>query len=195
MIYKLVFIAAMTVFVVIQWNVAPFSSPAANSVEFFLLCAVPTVIVAVMPSVVDFEFAEVMLSVMLLLPVPLLLFFVVRLVWSQWKEWIADHVEHREAEEMAEHVIGTKNIEMNAMRTTTEGDQTKESGQEISVDVTPMDNVDATVQTLSVPQSGDSGPRSARESEEWSLEMSGISGGDRSASARDPEKDRVEFGY
>merc|ERR1712029_1169928 len=43
-IYKLVFVAVMTVFIVIQWNLAPFSSPSVNAVEFVLLCAVPTVI-------------------------------------------------------------------------------------------------------------------------------------------------------
>ena len=107
MIYKLMFIAAMTVFVVIQWNVAPFSSPAANAVEFVLLCAVSTVIVSVIPSVAVFGFADVMLSVMVLLPVPLFLFYLGRLVWSQWKQWVADHAEHRE-DGLAAHVGGLK---------------------------------------------------------------------------------------
>ena len=138
-----------------------------------------------------------MLSAVVLLPIPVLCYHIGYVVWMEWKRWGADHDELRLAQiqsetEMAD-AAGQPGFEAWNSNTKSEGQgavtMTVHSGgsdAESTVfdepDVAPMDNVGANMQTLSVPQSGNAERRTARESEEWSIEISGLSGGDRSGS-------------
>ena len=94
-IYNLVFVAVMMISIGIQWRWAPFVSDGTNRAEFTLLCAVPIVIVAVIPVIQDFQFAAVMMSVMVLLPIPVMCYYGGSVVAAEWKQFVADHAEHK----------------------------------------------------------------------------------------------------
>jgi len=75
---KLIFLFVMISFTVLQWRTDPFSNKASNQAEFILLCALPMVIVTQFDSFqVDSldTTVEVVLSILILFPVPLFCFF------------------------------------------------------------------------------------------------------------------------
>ena len=79
--WQLVFIVVMMVFIGIQWKLAPFASAETNQAEYILLCAFPIIIAAKMLSMTtSYMFPVDFLSVMVLLPIPVMAFFVVRVL-------------------------------------------------------------------------------------------------------------------
>ena len=82
--WQLVFIVVVSIFVAIQWKLAPFVSAATNQAEYILLCALPIIIAAKMLSVTtSYMFPADFLSVTVLLPIPVMTFFVVRVVTKE----------------------------------------------------------------------------------------------------------------
>jgi len=90
-VYKLVFLFVMMAFVWIQWNTRPFLTAEANQLEFILLCLLPVVIMA--PNISGTDEASVILSILVLFPIPILLFFMWRTASIEWSQVTAEHVE------------------------------------------------------------------------------------------------------
>ena len=85
MSYKLVFLSLVLLFIVTQWKLSPFVSSEANIAEGILLCAILTVIASqmLMDSSNDM-FISVLLTVMVLLPMMLLMYFVLRIMYKEY---------------------------------------------------------------------------------------------------------------
>ena len=89
--YKLIFGLVMMMFIGLQWHLAPFLTPETNRAEFILLCAIPIVIMALMPSVEELPVSEYVMSMLVLLPIPLMAFFARKVVQAEWEQWKFDH--------------------------------------------------------------------------------------------------------
>ena len=84
--YQLVFLASMLMFIYIQWEMVPFVTSECNEAEIILLCAFPLAIIAKLLSHFTGDvFPFFVLSVLVLLPVPLMAFFVFRVVSKEMK--------------------------------------------------------------------------------------------------------------
>ena len=84
--YKLALAAVIMLFVGIQVYLKPFNSTYSNQAEFILLCALPIVIMAQIPNVREYFFAELVVVILILLPVPLMAFFAYQTVKKEWDE-------------------------------------------------------------------------------------------------------------
>ena len=88
MIEQMVFIMVIMVFIGIQWKMTPFISSETNQAEFILLCGLPIVITAKILSVTtDDAFPTAFLSAMVLLPVPVMILYAVRIVMKEHQRW------------------------------------------------------------------------------------------------------------
>lgn len=129
MIYKLIFLAFLMVFIWIQWHHRPFLTSEANQAEFLLLCCLPVVIMAqVLPSSSDnAQIASIIMSVMVLVPIPLISFFVYRTMSRVWNQYNDDHQEVMR--DVLEHSAVASNSAGGMMGTTP---LTPESGVEMT---------------------------------------------------------------
>lgn len=73
-------------FIGVQWKMAPFECAVANRFEFELLCALPIVIMCAMPALEDLVFVALVRAVMVLLPVPLMLWWYALLIGRGWRQ-------------------------------------------------------------------------------------------------------------
>lgn len=90
--FQLIFMALILICIYIQWRVAPFVSTTTNHVELILLCALPLVIMAQSHSAQSItSFIPLLLSMMILMPIPLVAGFGAVVVWREWKQWTKDH--------------------------------------------------------------------------------------------------------
>jgi len=90
-ISKMFFMCIMILFAVLQWQVEPFANHEGNHTEFILLCTLPLVIVTQMPSYTSDSSLEtiviIALSLFILLPIPMAMFYLVRVVHRGYDGW------------------------------------------------------------------------------------------------------------
>merc|ERR1712087_911548 len=87
---KLVFLFIMIAFTVFQWRSDPFASPQTNQMEFILLCALPLVITSQFSSFQTDaleSFIVAVVSLLILLPLPLILCYGMNLLKDGYKGW------------------------------------------------------------------------------------------------------------
>ena len=102
MIEQLVFIVVMMMFIGIQWKLTPFLSTETNQAEYVLLCGLPIVITAKILSVLtEYAFPADFLSAMVLLPIPVMAFYVVRIVMKEHRRLQS---EEKELEPTSNHI-------------------------------------------------------------------------------------------
>ncbi len=88
---ELGFAVVLMAFVGVQVYLKPFASSHCNQAEFILLSALPIVVMSRMAAVRQYMFADLVVTVLVLLPIPLMALFVSRVVRKEWKQWVADH--------------------------------------------------------------------------------------------------------
>merc|ERR1719295_1129619 len=89
-------------FIGIQWKLTPFLSTETNQAEYVLLCGLPIVITAKILSVLtEYAFPADFLSAMVLLPIPVMVFYVVRIVMKEHRRLQS---EEKELESTANHI-------------------------------------------------------------------------------------------
>ena len=97
---KIIFLGVIIFFIWIQYKVDPFQVPEANQMEFILLCCLPFVIMGQMPGAVGddstWQFVMYTMTVLILLPAPLLVFYAIRLVYKAHREWKQGGDEQKE---------------------------------------------------------------------------------------------------
>jgi len=97
-ISKMIFLGVMIGFIWVQYKVDPFVVPEANQMEFVLLCCIPFVIMGQMPGALTdaYDFVVYTMSILIVLPAPLLVFYVIRLMYRARKEWKEGGDEQKE---------------------------------------------------------------------------------------------------
>jgi len=175
-IYKLVFLFLLMVFIWIQWHHRPFLTSEANQAEFLLLCCLPVVIMAqVLPSSSDMtDIGAIIMSIMVLLPIPLISFFIYLVMNRVWNQYNTDH------DQMMKTILD----DQDAVQSTStcggvvETPRTPESGLEmIAFDVYPNTNDNVMSGTAAATGTGTIGTLQREEGDnesEIDLEISNI---------------------
>jgi len=87
---KLIFLFTMIAFTVCQWRSDPFASPQSNQMEFILLCALPLVITSQFATYQTDSlesFVVALVSLLILLPIPLVFCYGMNLLKEGYKGW------------------------------------------------------------------------------------------------------------
>merc|ERR1712126_46688 len=117
---KLVFLFVMMCFIGIQWKMSPFDSVIVNRAEFILLSAIPIMIMAQMPALEHLLFVSVVRSFLVLLPVPLITWYCLRVITMAHKQWVKEreevmqfHVDDQMQVEYAQYVEHAQSLGQN----------------------------------------------------------------------------------
>merc|ERR1719361_3029115 len=88
---KAIIIMFMMMFIWIQWTHRPFLDLETNQAEFILLAAFPVVImISLLVDLISDTAAAVLMSIMVLLPIPLTLLFISRMMQHKWMLYATD---------------------------------------------------------------------------------------------------------